>query len=156
MPYYRVDKRDYEVGDRIMTAGEYVRLFTEEQRSIEGFLEESRPPEKPPREGSLFLFEDLGVARKHWSKMKQGKLYEVETPTSVLHRGDMQLTEHLWKALQAGKSTQDLCAGYWRGDMTEKPEVEVLVAEAIVRAVISKDDGERHRHLMGRSGMTHE
>lgn len=148
MKLYRADKRDFNVGDTISTANVFVEKNPEGSLLIEEVFQSAKPKNKLSRIGCLFLFEDEIVAKKHWSKMTDGKLYEVEIDeTSVLHRGDMRLIDKAFIA--TNDSEKQLCAEqYWAGIVTEQPRIEILVKEAIIVGVISKDQVERRKYLL--------
>ena len=151
MKAYRADKRDFQPGDVIRSAGEYVGAFSREQRKVERCIDRGRQRHVPSRARSLFVFESLDAAKKHWSKMSDGKLYEVEIDEATIrHRGDMALVEQVHHAFQAGRDIKSLIAAYWNGDLTDAPEIEIMVEDARVMAVISKDQNERRQHLAKR------
>jgi len=148
MRLYRADKRDFYVGDNITTANEFASKNPEGSSGIGNLFDSIKPTEKPSRIGCLFLFEDEIVARKHWSKMTDGKLYEVEIDeNSILHRADMRLVDKAFSAIDA--SERELCAKeYWAGIETEYPRIEILVKEATIVSVLSKNQAERREYLL--------
>ena len=115
MKLYRADKRDFEIGNLIVTVGEFMTKNPEGSARIESIFESIRPKNKPTRLNSLYLFEDVSVARKHWSKMTDGKLYEVEIDESLmLHWADMQLVDDGFLAEEENEVIK--CAiHYWEG-----------------------------------------
>jgi hypothetical protein len=144
---YRVDRRDFQPGEVIASAKEYLELSPERARRVEELFEQARPENKPRRTESLFLFENLTVAKKHWSKMSDGKLYEMKIAHSaVLHRGDMRLIDIAGDDNDDEK-VQSSANQYWSGETTDRPRIEILVATALVTKVISKDQEERRRYL---------
>lgn len=141
---YRVDKRPFGQGDRIVTAGEFAEMHPEKGKRAEEILEAQRPEDKPIRRQCLMVFEDEVCARRHWSKMSDGKLYEVElTATAILHRGDMRFVDAIGEALDDAAAASQLARQYWDGEMTAKPIVEVLLLDGKVSAVISDSEHER-------------
>jgi hypothetical protein len=145
---YRVDKRDFLAGATIKSANQFQALNPNGSRRVEHIFECRRPESKPKRIGSLFLFEDLIVARKHWSKMKDGKLYEIQIEgSSIQHRGDMRLVD---EALACDdQSCMESCANrYWSGIETTSPRIELLVTSASVSKLISADQAERRSYLL--------
>jgi hypothetical protein len=151
MKAYRADKRDFQLGEVIRLAGEYVGAFSRDQRKVERCIDRGRDRHIPSRARSLFVFESLDAAKKHWSKMSEGKLYEVEIDDETIrHRGDMALVEQVHHAFQAGRDIKTLITAYWSGDLTDAPEVEIMVEEARVTAVLSKDQNERRQYLAKR------
>lgn len=143
MKLYRADKRDFSVGELIRTAGEFVTLNPEGSQRVEECFEQERPTDKPLREKCLYLFESLDVAKKHWSKMTGGMLYEIDIDESmILHRADMQLVDAAYR--ESDENALKKCAiDYWAGVETPSPRIEILVSEAIVSRVVSKDQKER-------------
>jgi len=148
MKLYRADKRDFFVGDKITSANEFATKNPEGSSEIEDLFEAERPHGKSPRIGCLYLFEDEIVAKKHWSKMADGKLYEVEIDeSSILHRADMRFVDKAF--LSTDTSEREVCAkDYWSGVETDTPRIEILVNEATVVNVVSKDQIERRKYLL--------
>lgn len=147
MILYRADKRDFNVGDEITTAGHFTTTNPQGSENVERIFESKRPSTKPLRSKCLYLFEDIDVAKKHWSKMTEGKLYEIEIEDSLLlHRADMQLVD-LAFSKESEAEMEEIAIDYWCGKETEKPRIEVLVLKAVVSGVISKDQEERVKYL---------
>ena len=87
------------------------------------------------------------------SKMKDGKLYRATIDeATILHRGDMALMDVMKSAAEAGGDWQAFAGAYWRSEMSAVPEVELMVAEAVVTEVISASDTERVSYLRTRYG----
>lgn len=146
--FYRADKRDFEIGSTIYSAGEFSAKNPIGSVGIESLFEELRPAGKPQRVGCLFVFEDLLAAKKHWSKMTGGKLYEVRVePCGILHRADMSLLEAAFASGTDIDKIRTYADLYWSGMCSEHPTVEILVKHAIVLNVISKDECERKEFL---------
>ena len=145
MPHlFRVDKRDFNVGDVAKTAAEYFDKFPPETKLLEERFELFRPTIKPPRRECLFLFESLDAARNHWSIMTDGKLYKTDVPNdAILHRGDMRLLDVIADKTKAGESTKQTYVDYWNGVMTGEPIIEIMVASAPIIDIVSKDQEER-------------
>ena len=145
---YRVDKRDFLEGVTIESANQFQILNPNGSEQIEHIFERCRPESKPKRIGSLFLFEDLIVAKKHWSKMADSKLYEIQIESSsIQHRGDMRLVDEAF--LCADQSCIESCANrYWSGIETTTPRMELLVTSASISKLISADQDERRRFLL--------
>lgn len=147
MKLYRADKRDFNVGDEIVSANEFTFMNPDGSQEIENIFEQNRPCGKPERSGPLYLFDDEMVAKKHWSKMADGKLYEVEIRQEpILHRGDMRFVDEAFSAQNS--TTRNRCAkDYWEGAESGSPRMELLVTRAFVTKVISKDQVERREFL---------
>lgn len=147
MKLYRADKRDFNIGDLIVTAGEFTTKNPEGSARIEHIFESVRPENKPTRSNCLYLFEDISVAKKHWSKMTEGKLYEVEIDENlILHRADMRLVDDAFLAEEESEAIK--CASnYWEGQETTTSRIEVLVQNATVTNIVSKDQHERGNFL---------
>jgi hypothetical protein len=145
---YRVDKRDFGVGDVVTTAGEFTSKNPEGSIIVEELFELSRPEGKPVRHECLFLFENLEVAKKHWSKMKDGKLYKVEIDDEeILHKGDMEYVDKAF-IVESNSDKNDCARDYWAGIKTDNPRIEILVSSAIVTEIISNNDHERKEYLI--------
>lgn len=154
MAYYRVDKRLFAVGDRITTAQVYYDKFVELAKVVEDALETHRPDSKTKRTSCLFVFEDLVAAKKHWSKMKEGKLYRVTIEDgSVLHRGDMALMDEMKELAEADKDMAPLAQAYWRGELSSRAEIELMLSSAVIAEVLSVSDSERQNYLKDRWGI---
>ncbi len=133
MKYFRADKREFEPGDPIRTAGQFQSMHNEAGMKMEAALSKGRPDGKPDRAECLMLFEDEDCARKHWSKMSNGKLYTVAAQEGeVLHRGDMRLAESIGDGAHRGNDVSELARRYWEGELTDSPCVEVLVLEGVI------------------------
>ena len=146
MKLYRADKRDFNVGDIITSACEFTILNPKGSNQLEELFELYRPESKQERSKCLFLFEDLTVAKKHWSKMTDGKLYEVEVDEeSILHRADMQLVDKAFTSKYEDRV--EFAKNYWMGRETAKPKIEILANQAMVTNVISKDQDKRREYL---------
>jgi hypothetical protein len=147
MILYRADKRDFNVGDEIKTAGHFTTKNPQGSENIERIFESKRPNTKPLRSECLYLFEDIDVAKKHWSKMTGGKLYKIEIDDSlILHRADMQFID-LAFSKEDEVEMDEIAINYWCGKETEKPQIEVLVLKAFVSGVISKVEDERIKYF---------
>lgn len=147
MQLYRADKRDFNVNDVISTAGEFVSKNPEGSMDIEKIFEAVRPNNKPLRSACLYLFEDLETAKKHWSKMTDGKLYQVDVDDkATLHRADMRLVDKAFCSNEESEK-QDCARNYWSGIETENPRIEILVLNATVTGIVSKDQNERINYL---------
>ena len=147
---FRADKRRFETGQSITTAGEFADRNPDGRR-LEELFDSSRPLGKPARIGSLFLFENCRVAELHWAKMTGGILYECAiNPSAIAHRGDMRLVDIAGEALRKNNDPLPYIGGYWAGTGTEKPRWELLIAEAKVTRVICDDQLQRQGVLVGR------
>lgn len=148
MKLYRADKRDFDVGDEVTSANEFTSKNPDGSEDIERIFEEQRPPEKPKRSGPLYLFDNEVVAKKHWSKMADGKLYEVELrEETILHKGDMRFVDEAFLA-EDSLSKIRCATDYWEGKESDKPRMELLVSRAFVIKIISKDQTERRKYLL--------
>lgn len=145
---YRADKRDFEVGSVVKTAQKFVSLNPNGSQKIEEVFEIMRPQEKPKRDTCLYLFEDLNDAKKHWSKMSDGKLYEVSLlENDILHRGDMELFDKAFMSRDNMETVKTCAKDYWDGKKTTHPIIEILVRQATISRIISKDQNERINYL---------
>lgn len=151
MTHYRVDRRLFEVGQKVGTAGEYYGEFNCIGKEIEDALESIRPKGKKSRTKCLFVFEDEQCAKKHWSKMINGKLYEVSIESAtIFHRGDMAQMDVMKLVRESGKDMGEVAEAYWREEFSNSPEIEVMVSCAVVTRVLSTSDSERGEYLQNR------
>lgn len=148
---FRVDTRQFAALQVFASAGKF-QFQNPNGEKLEDHFEAERPPNKPRRIGSLFLFENLADAERHWGKLKDGILYEclIET-NSILHRGDMQLVDVAGAEIAAGLDAVPSIAKYWRGEATEKPRWELLATQAVISKLISADQEKRKEKLLGRA-----
>ena len=142
--YFRADKRNFDVGDTIFSAGEFTNLNPAGSQDVEHIFESARPLDKPSRIGSLFLFKDEMAAKKHWSKMSDGNLYLADIEDGIAaFEGDMRLIDEAFLHRSDAAEVWAIAIRYWSGELTENPVVEVLVSSATIVSVISKDQDER-------------
>ena len=153
MNAYRVDRRLFKVGDVVSQTGEYLSKLDSGRAQVEVCLEEMRPAMKPRRSEALFVFECRSAAERFWTKEVDGKLYEVSFQVPVLHRGDMSLTDELFRSRADAAIVRDLAERYWRGDESTSPQIELLIEEAVVVSVIFATEMERRRAFAARAGM---
>lgn len=152
---YRADKRDFAPDDPIATAGQFSALHRESGKQAETILDDVKPEGKPHRKDCLMLFESEDAARKHWSKMSTGKLYEVEIDTAeILHRGDMNLIDETGALIEQGDHVQARARArdYWLKEPDEKACVEVLIGEGQVKRLIG-DNAARIEEFRTRAGI---
>lgn len=116
MRYFRVDKRDFTPGDKIQSAQDYYEKFPPMPKAVEDALEICRPPYKVQRTSCVFVFEEEKCAKKHWSKMSNGKLYSAQLDDDlILHRGDMALMDAMKEMVESGNDISELALKYWAG-----------------------------------------
>ncbi len=147
MKLYRADKRNFSIGDKLETAGEFQQKNPEGSHEIESIFESMRPSEKPQRAHCLYLFENLDAAKKHWSKMTDGKLYEVDLDVSkILHRADMQFFDMAFDSTDINERIKH-ANSYWSGIEAASPIIEILTESAVVSGIISQNQSERRAYL---------
>lgn len=146
--FFRADKRDFSVGDVLESAGEFLAKNPLGSMDNEKIFEKMRPNNLPPRAECLYVFEHLNDAKKHWSKMRGGKLYKVTVKISdILHKGDMSLVDLAFVNQSMPEVVATYVRQYWLGECTSKPVIEVLVRNALIAEVISKNDQERQAYF---------
>jgi hypothetical protein len=107
--YYRADKRCFEPGATIGTAGEFMLLHSEDGRLTEELLAQRKPQSKPNRGECLMLFEEEECAKDYWAKLAAGKLYTINMSSgSILHRGDMHIIDEIAAKLKKGERADEL------------------------------------------------
>jgi len=128
----------------LQSAGEFPALNPAGSGDIEIIFEEKRPSHLPSRFNCIYVFESLTDAKKHWSKMRDGKLYEVTVATSdILHRADMSLVDAAF-INRSSPATVETCAQqYWSGQCGTKPVIEFLVKKARVSNALHNSEQER-------------
>lgn len=147
--YFRADKREFDVGNVITSANDFTALNPHGSQDVEDVFERIRPMDKPIRSGNLFLFTDETSAKKYWSKMADGKLYRATIdPTLSHHKGDMRLVNQAFELRADTEELEKIAIRYWAGDLTENPIIEVIVPNATISGVVSKDQQERRAYLM--------
>jgi hypothetical protein len=153
MNAYRVDKRLFKVGDVVTHTGEYLANLDCERALVERHLAYKRPDSKPRRNEVLFVFESRIAAERFWIKVVDGKLYEVKTQGTPLHRGDMNLTEEIFKFRADADHAGVLVDRYWGGEESAGPQIELLVQNAVVASVIFTTELERRRAFAAQAGI---
>ncbi|WP_105421850.1 hypothetical protein [Neorhizobium sp. T25_27] len=148
MEFFRADKRVFEQGDAINTAGHFEDKHPEAGRHLEALMRERKPADKPDRSECLMLFRDEEAARLFHSKMTGGHLYRVYAdPASILHEGDMNLVNQLAVLVAAGEAPIDGIDRYWREERTDTPIIEVLLKSAVIVEEIAVTSNEKAEYL---------
>lgn len=148
---YRVDKRDYNIGETITVPENSYQdstIFTDEKQTLERVLEEEKPTDKGGnRKSGLFIFAELSDAIRFSCVMTDSKIYKVKglADTIFYHRGDMNLTEIMSKIIDQENALRELAKVYWQGGKTFKPCWEILVDKVQVTKVIIGDNDNRKR-----------
>ncbi len=146
--FYRADKRIFCDGDVVVSAGEFLGKNPDGSLDVEKVFEEKRPKNLPPRADCLYVFSAISDAKKHWSKMTGGKLYEVAVAdVDVLLRADMTLVDLAFRSREVPGDVEACADRYWRGECSERPVIEVLVRNATVLSVLSNDEAERRAYF---------
>lgn len=146
--YYRADKRLFNPGEKIRTAGLFHSETTEAGTKTISLLDDKRPADKPERLKCLMLFENEECARNYCALMdcSTRKLYSVSiSEDAVLHRADMHIVDNIDAAYRDNAMPDDnLPHDYWCGVLLKDPCVEVLVEEGTVVAQLefSSEEGE--------------
>jgi len=153
MNAYRVDKHLFKVGDVITHTGEYLANLNCARALVETHLAYKRPDRKPRRNEVLFVFESRIVAERFWIKVVGGKLYEVKLQGAPLHRGDMNLTEEIFKFRADANHAGVLVDRYWGGEESAVPQIELLVQNAVVVSLIFTTELERRRAFAAQAGI---
>ncbi|MHA7968094.1 hypothetical protein [Rhizobium sp. CAU 1783] len=154
MKLYRADKRVFQQGDTIKTAGHFEQKHPEAGQKLETLMRERKPADKPDRSECLMLFCDEEAARLFHSKMTGGHLYKVHVdPASILHEGDMNLVNQLAVLVAAGEAPIDGIDRYWRGERTDTPVIEVLLKSGVIVEEITVTSDEKTEYLYRALGM---
>lgn len=140
MPQYRIDTRDYAIGEIIeCNPDSYYDAanFDDSKRAIEDMLNENRRNSIPNRNQCLFIFAELYDAVRFWIKMRNSSIYEVKRcqDTLLYHRGDMNITDFMHYTTDQDL-WQMLAQQYWQPIFTFKPCIEILVNKVeVVRTI---------------------
>lgn len=137
---YRVDKRNFKIGDTIEPVGIFEDKLDEEKAEIEAALDENRLNGIPHRKDCLFLFQSISAALLFASKYG-GNIYAVE-PHNIYHRGDMNILDNILSVFRYSEDPDIRKASvveYWKtGSHTFFPCYELLVESAVVKNIISE------------------
>lgn len=146
--FYRADKRLFSIGGIVRSAGEFLEKNPLGSNEIECVFEKKRPSHLPPRATCLYVFPLLADAKKHWSKMSEGKLYEVTVKqVDILFQADMSHVDEAFRSKALPEKIESCANLYWSGTCSAKPVIEALVRQAHVSDILSIDEGERKAHL---------
>jgi hypothetical protein len=130
--YYRADKRDFEPGDIIRTAGDFLSMHDPFCRAVEKVLELNRPVGKTPRGKCLFLFLDRSAAEEYGFIMRKPIIYQVTIRGEILHRADLSWFPAMITMLKRGQCARAQARRYWNGQLTKHPLIEVLAGSATI------------------------
>lgn len=145
MYLYRVDKREFNLGDEIKPQSNFEETLNEEALIVENALNKVRPSNIPERGKCLFLFHELSGALTFFDKYG-GNIYKV-IPSNIYHRGDMNKIDNI---LDMARFTDDesllevAANEYWKsGTHTFHPCYEYLVEKAnVVECIVSECERE--------------
>lgn len=149
MSYYRIDRRDFAIGDVITPNGDFYQNIDGVRLEVENLLEENRPETKPNRNTIVKLFDSFSAARKYWILDPNSKFYEVEiNENDILHRGNYPLIELLARE-NDDEIKIEIANQYWNNEVTDDTIAENFVNEAIVIRILC--DNEQIRQNTKRS-----
>lgn len=146
---YRVDRRQYNIGDIIEPPDNSYQnddSFNVDKEKLELILEEEKPNTITiSRKNGLFIFPELSDAIRFSCVMTESKIYKVERipDTSFFHRGDMNLTEVMSKVIGNDEVLRALAQSYWKSEKTFKPCWELLIDKVQVSKIIIGDNENR-------------
>ncbi len=129
--YFRVDVRPFKAGDIVPPGRTFMAKHKDKGTGMEDVLVSTTPDGMPPRGDQLFVFEDESCARWYLVKTTGGRLYRVTLDGEIVHRGDMNLLDEIGETEDEAERKR-LAEQYWRGELGEKPCVEVMVPQARV------------------------
>lgn len=140
MGYYRIDRRDFEIGDTIIPNAAFINNVNEQRFEVERILESLRPETKPNRNEIVKLFDSFIAAKKYWVLDPNSKFYEVEiAETDILHRGNYPLVEVLAKVTDEGIKNR-IANQYWNDEVIDDAIAENYVQQARVIRIVCKDE----------------
>ncbi|SKB88492.1 hypothetical protein SAMN05660866_03750 [Maribacter arcticus] len=154
MMLFRIDKRDFNVNDKILPQNAYQNELDDSRKKVEEVLEFNRPKHKPKRNEILMLFENFEDAKHFWTIQKNSKFYRGEiSETEIFHIGDFNKIEELFKNISDTKIANKIAKEYWNSEMTENPKKEIFVNEVITDKVMSDSEIERKNAFAIRAGL---
>lgn len=154
MKTFRIDNREFINGDTISPQNIYQDKLDNVRIKVEEILERNRPTNKPKRNSVLMLFQEFKDANHHWTIQKNSKFYRtVIDETDILHIGDFNKVEELYKYLSDNETADKIANEYWNCVMTDKPKKEIYVREATVDKVMSRSEEERKNAYAIRAGL---
>lgn len=140
MGYYRIDRRDFAVGDTITPNAAFINNINEQRLEVENLLENLRPETKPNRNEIVKLFDSFIAAKKYWVLDPNSKFYEVEiAETDILHRGNYPLVERLAKETDEVIKNR-IATQYWNDEVVDDTIAENYVNEARVIRVVCNEE----------------
>lgn len=146
---YRVDRRDFKIGDTLLPPTNSYHDADGFNSTIEKVLSQQMPAGKSAvRRTGLFIFSELSDAIRFSCNMTDSKIYKVESllDTIFYHKGDMNWTEVMGKFSNNETVLKQLATLYWTdGCKTFKPCWEVLVNKMIVVSIIISNNDERKK-----------
>jgi len=153
MKTFRIDKRNFDIGDTIFPQNKYQNNLDDMKARVEIILEEKRPNNKPKRNDILMLFQNFEGAKHFWTILNQSKFYKTEIlETEILHIGDYNKIEELYKNIQNVVKSNQIAEDYWNGVYTESPKPEIFVNDATVKEILSNSEKERKNAYAERAG----
>lgn len=147
--YFRSDKRIFQPGQVMKTAGHFIEMHPEAGKRTERLLEATRHRHKPKRGTSLMLFESEQEARKFCAELSGGHLYSIEaTNAKIQHRGDMALVNQIAALLAAGTDIPShIPTDYWNEVLTPEPIKKVLLESAFAEVDLNYTQQEREAFI---------
>lgn len=151
MPYFRVDKRLFDVDAIIPPTPNNEPINKTEV--IEELLERNRPMDKPNRFSILKIFDNEISARAFWTTCCNSILYEVSINESeILHIGDYELIEKIYQEDTLQKKNS-MAIEYWAGmELDDKRKKEIYVPHAKVLRILGTEN-ERQEEQFKRYGI---
>ena len=150
MDFYRIDNRDYKIGDKVEPQCEYQKKIEEKKLQVEQIIEANRPENKPKRNTILMLFQNYQDAKRHWSRQSNSKFYKVQIIGNILHKGDYNKTDMILKQLDKAETVTIIAKEYWAGIINESSIIEIFVTGAAVTEIVSDSEEERKKALLER------
>jgi hypothetical protein len=154
MKAYRIDKRDFQIGNLMTSQNEYQNLLDEKRLSVEKILESNRPEDKPRRNDVIMLFQEFKDAKHFWTIMTNSKFYKSEIDElDILHIGDFNKVESIFVNIDNTEEAIRLAKEYWESKFTDRPKPELLLNCASVSKIISNSELERKNAFAERVGL---
>jgi len=140
--FYHISKTILPIGTKLECRG-----FPFVTKKVEEILEKYRPDDALPREESVFMFENK-VPSSKGLKYSSGYMHKCETLATTFHRdmfwiGQLEKRYHKNQRFRDTANTtisdRELARRYWEGEMSKKPDVEIVSQTATITMLISED-----------------
>jgi hypothetical protein len=132
---YRIDHRELNVGDVILSSGDHIAQLNSELNVAELALRNVSRERAVIRATGLYAFENSKRAEKYFLG-KKGYLYEIEVDEQdVLHTANLLLVNKIAEA-RSKDAKDSLIKSYWDGERGDGDWIEILAKKATVKKLM--------------------